>query len=409
MKKIHFIALISSFLFAGLSYSADSVNIETGNYPIFSSQKEQLLHKNSMDMFENARLGMFIHWLPWAPMNGWGMYYNNIPLDQYKKLVRSCKGEQFDAKAIVDLAKKAGMKYITFVAKHHDGFCLWDSKYSDFTSVKYPMRRDIVGEMSKACEAAGMPLIIYYSLGLDWGHPDFITRAQYINARPNTPDANKSAQNWKQKNFERYRKFCKDQLAELNRKYKISGFWFDPLGGVLANPELFDMDDFYHHIRTINPSLLILNKTGITGTEDVVVGERELASIAMHYGTGDENSRKIRQLADIAWKKNRFKKAEIAVTAQGNWCWGSEQDRCLPADRLYGMLKKAADNNANLLLNFGPRKNGSIPDDVVREFTALGKMIQEKGYPELNKLTWKEKRLGKGEVLDGRESLKTAR
>ncbi len=376
---------------------------------LFASPQEAQIHQRALQRYADARLGMFIHWQPWDPGSLWRMYAQNIPFKDYKKLVRQCKGDKFDAQAIVSLAKKSGMRYITFVAKHHDSFCFWDTKYSNFNSVNYPMKRDIVGELSKACEKADIPLFLYYSLGLDWTHPDFMTRKQYINARPNTPEANKSAAKWNEQDFERYRQFCKDQMAELNNNYKIAGFWFDPIGGVLANPKLFKMEDFYQFIRELNPELLIFFKTGITGTEDILVGERELASVAMHYGTHNEQSRRIRQLADETWMKNRFKKAEIAVTSQGTWGWQSEKTHCLPAEKLYQMLEKAANNNANLLLNFGPKLDGSIPEDVQREFTRLGQMIQDKGYPQLNEKNWKQKRLTHGEVLDSHETFKTAR
>lgn len=408
-KRICLLGLAPLIGLALPAFSAAEPETSSSSAALFPAPGARASHDAAMARYEQGRLGMFIHWGPWSPGDMWGMYRQNIPLKQYEQRVRQYRAERFDAKAIVALARAAGMKYITFVAKHHDGFCLWDTAYSPFNSMKYPMRRDLVGELSRACEEAGMPLILYYSLGLDWTHPDFMTRKQYTFARPNTPDANDSAKKWKPAHFERYRKFCKDQLAELNRKYHIAGFWFDPLGGILANPELFDTEDIYRHIRRLNPSLLIFNKTGVTGTEDIVVGERELASIAMHYGTGDENSRRIRALADAAWKKNRFKKAEIAVTSQGTWAWVSENSKCLPADRLYAMLEKAAGNNANLLLNFGPKKDGSIPEDVDREFRALGQRIRKDGYPPLNTASWKEKRLGKGEVLDDREGQKTAR
>lgn len=372
------------------------------------TESEVAVHDAAMKRFSEARLGMFIHWGMWEGGSEWAMFYGNVPFSKYRKRADTFKGEKFDAKAVVALARASGMNYITFVAKHHDSFCLWDSAYSDFTSMKTAMRRDIVRELSDACKEAKMPLFIYYSLGLDWVHPDFLTRKQYLYARPKTAEAEASAAVWTPEKFQNYRKFCIDQLNELKTKYEIAGFWFDPLGAELANAELFDVQGVYDSIRKGRPDLLILNKTGITGTEDVVVGERELASIAMHYGTKDEQSRRIRELADAAWKTNRFKKAEIAVTAQGTWGW-SKGSKSLPAEKMYGMLVKAAGNNANLLLNIGPLPDGSVPADVDRELRRLGDLIRNDGYPPLNTTTWKEKRLGKGEVLDTDEKQHTAR
>lgn len=374
----------------------------------YTSEQAKSTHDAAMARYEKARMGMFVHWVQWGLDDAWGMLYRNIPESQYRERVRAFKGDKFNAKAIVRLAQDSGMNYITFVAKHHDSFCLWDSAYTTFDSQDYPMHRDFVKELSDACHAAKMPLFIYYSLGLDWTHPDFLTRQQYLYARPNTEEANATAKDWTPERFQNYRRFCMNQLEELATKYDIAGFWFDPLGAELANPQLFNCEEIYAHIRKINPGLLIFNKTGITGSEDVVVGERELASIAMHYNGKDAQSQRIRELADEAWKKNRFKKAEIAVTSQGTWCW-APGNTCLPADKLYGMLQKAANNNANLLLNFGPLPDGSIPDDVSREFRGLGEHIKKDGYPKLNTATWKDLRLGKGETLDTNEARKTAR
>lgn len=370
-------------------------------------------HIDSMDRFEKARLGIFIHWVQWGLSEGkddaWGMFYKNHPESKYKEAAHTFKGEKFDAKVIVDLARASGANYITFVAKHHDGFCLWNSAYTDFDSMDYPAKRDFVKELADACHAAKMPLFIYYSLGLDWTHPDFLTRKQYLFARPNTPEANATAANWTPERFENYRAFCKNQLTELATKYgDIAGFWFDPLGAELANADLYNIEDIYAHIRKTKPGMLILNKTGITGTEDVIVGERELASIAIHYGGKDEQSQRIRTLAEEAWDKNRFKKAEIAVTSQGTWCW-TPKSKCLPADKMYAMLEKASKNNANLLLNFGPMPDGTIPEDVNREFRSLGEKIKRDGYPALNTTTWKELRMKPGEKLDTNEERKTAR
>ncbi len=298
--------------------------------------------------------------------------------------------------------------YITFVAKHHDGFCLWDSKATAFDSMDYPAHRDFLKELAAACAEAKMPLFIYYSFGIDWTHPDYLPRRLYVNARPNSADGRAMDAVWTPEHFERYRQFCFAQLTELCSNYgPVAGFWFDPLGGVLANSELFKTEEIYAHIRRLQPQALILNKTGITGSEDVVVGERELSSISHHYPGKSPEIQRIRQLADAAWEKNRFKKAEIAVTSQGTWCW-TPKSPCVPAPAMFKMLQGAARHNANLLLNMGLKPDGAIAPDVEREFSALGELIRKDGYPPLNRDTWRQLR-GGGEALDKNEAVKTAR
>ena len=351
----------------------------------YSDTYIQSPRKATLSWFNQARLGMFIHWGVWGKYHSaWAMYNRKIPLEQYQKDAREVDASGFNALEIVKLAEESGMHYITFVAKHHDGFCLWDSKFTEWDSMDYPMHRDFVAELAKVCHERNMPLYIYYSIGIDWTHPYFLPANLYNQGRPvyaQTPEYFKYS---KPEDFEIYREFCKNQLTELCTKYgPVAGFWFDPLGGVLTNSELFNIQEFYDLIHKYQPHALINFKTGATGTEDILVGERELKSISMHYPGNTPQDQLIRKLSDEAWNKNFEKKAEIAVTSQGTWEW-SPQNQCQDVDVLWKMLLGAAKNNANLLLNFGPKPDGSIPEDVSTNFRALGVRILKEGYPSLN-------------------------
>jgi alpha-L-fucosidase len=363
----------------------------------------------SLAWFEDARLGMFIHWGVWGKYHAaWAMYNKVIPLEQYQKDASEVDASGFNALEIVKLAEESGMRYITFVAKHHDGFCLWDTKATDWNSVNYPMHRDLVAELAKVCRERGMPLFLYYSIGIDWVHPYYLPKELYNVGRPAynpIPDYYKYS---KPEDFEKYRDFCKQQRTELCTQYgQVAGFWFDTLGGVLINSEMFQMQEFYDLIHQYQPQALINFKTGVTGTEDVLVGERELKSISMHYKKETVQDRKLCQMADEAWNRNFKKKAEIAVTSQGSWEW-NPNNSCQEVDGLWEMLAGAARNNANLLLNFGPKPDGSVPEDVATNFRKLGERIQKEGYPPLNKTTWLELRQ-KGSDIDKTEHVKTAR
>jgi len=359
--------------------------------------------------FEDARLGMFIHWGVWGKYHAaWAMFNNRIPLEEYQATAKKVDASGFNASEIVKLAEESGMRYITFVAKHHDGFCLWDSQYTGFDSRDYPMNRDFLAELAKVCQQRGMPLYIYYSLGIDWTHPYFIPRELYRSARPDYAEMPEYFKYRKPQDFENYREFCKNQLTELCTKYgSVAGFWFDPLGGILANNELFKVQEFYDLIHHYQPHALIHFKTGITGTEDILVGERELKSISMHYPGNSEQDKMIRELSDKAWSRNMTKKAEIAVTSQKSWEW-SPNNQCAEVEDLWKMVVGAADNNASLLLNFGPKPDGSIPEDIATNFRKLGERIRKEGYPPLNKATWLESRQ-KGAEVDKTEQDKTAR
>lgn len=408
MKIKSFIAgsVLSLATLATLDAKEVAKNTEVPYYlKNYESIYKESPRKAALAWFDDARMGMFIHWGVWGKYHGeWSMYHKLIPLETYRQTAREVDASKFDANEIVKLAKASGMRYITFVAKHHDGFSLWDSKSTDWDSMDYPMKRDFVRELAKACREQEIPLMIYYSIGIDWQHPYTMPTNLYKQARPHykvMPDYFKYQ---KSEDFENYREFCKQQLIELCTQYgPIAGFWFDTLGSVLANQELFKMQEFYDLIHQYQPQALIHFKTGATGTEDILVGERELRSISNFY----KDTPSIAKSADDAWQKNFSKKAEIAATSHSGWAW-SPKAKCQSADNLYKMLTLAADNNANLLLNFGPMPDGSIPDHVKTEFTALGKLIEEKGYPPLNKTTWIQKR-NKGVMVDNTEKEKTAR
>jgi alpha-L-fucosidase len=410
MKKNIIIVFILFFIF---SVGAVAKGKNANAIPYYLKNYADIYKKSpreaSLAWFEDARLGMFIHWGVWGKYHAaWAMFNNRIPLEEYQATAKKVDASDFDASEIVKMAEESGMHYITFVAKHHDGFCLWDSKYTDFDSRDYPMNRDFLAELANVCQKRGMPLYIYYSLGIDWTHPYFIPRELYRSARPDYTENSTYFKYRKPEDFENYREFCKNQLTELCTKYgPVAGFWFDPLGGILANNELFRVQEFYDLIHHYQPHALIHFKTGITGTEDILVGERELKSISMHYPGNSEQDKMIRELSDKAWTRNMTKKAEIAVTSQKNWEW-SPENKCADVEDLWKMLVGAADNNANLLLNFGPKPDGSIPEDVATNFRKLGERIRKDGYPPLNKTTWLESRQ-KGAELDKTEQVKTAR
>lgn len=399
--------LLPAFLAALLAGTASA------ELPYFLKDRAALYQKSpreaALAWFDDARLGMFVHWGVWGKHHAaWAMFGEKIPLVDYQKEARTVDASGFKAKELVKLARDGGMHYITFVAKHHDGFCLWDSKATDWDSMDYPMKRDFVRELADACRENGMPLFIYYSIGIDWTHPYYIPRELYTVGRPayaTTPGHYKYRE---PADFEKYRDFCKQQLTELSTGYgPIAGFWFDTLGGALAHPEMFKMQEFYDLIHRHQPHALILFKTGATGTEDVLVGERKLESIAAFYKGKSPQEQRIRKQAEDAWQKNFRKKAEIAVTSQGTWEWGPDQ-KCQSVDGLWKMLEGAADNNANLLLNFGPKPDGSIPEDVAAQFRLLGERIKQRGYPPLNRDTYLDLRQ-KGKDVDATEKEKTAR
>ena len=170
--------------------------------------------------FQDMKFGMFIHWGASSVLGHgeWVMNQRNIKVQQYSKLINFFNPQSFDAKKWVDIAKGAGMKYITFITRHHDGFSNWDTKQSDWKITNTPYGKDVLKQLSDECHKQGIKLVCYYSL-LDWYRNDY----QYETGRTGQGTGRTQKSNW-----ESYLKFMKAQLTELLTNYgEISGIWFD--------------------------------------------------------------------------------------------------------------------------------------------------------------------------------------
>ena len=170
----------------------------THNQPVpsFLQGYESLYATNprqaTIEWFKQTRYGLFLHYGLYS-VHGhgeWAMFHEKIPYTQYAKLMDKFTAENFDADVITDLALAADMQYITFTTRHHEGFSLFDTKQSDFNSVKAPCGRDLVGELAQACQRKEIGLFLYYSYAADWQHPYFYPRIFWEPAQPayNQPD-----------------------------------------------------------------------------------------------------------------------------------------------------------------------------------------------------------------------------
>jgi len=167
--------------------------------------------------WQEARFGMFVHWGPVSLAGteiGWSRG-DNISAEVYDGLYRRFNPTNFDARAWARLAKEAGMKYLVFTTKHHDGFCNWDTKQTDYNILQTPFGRDVVKELATACRAEGITFCAYHSI-CDWRHPDYPLGSP--GGRTEKP----------QPNMDRYNAYLKSQLAELLQNYGPLGIlWFD--------------------------------------------------------------------------------------------------------------------------------------------------------------------------------------
>lgn len=323
----------------------------------------------NLQWFKDARFGMFIHYGLYSQLGKgeWVQLRDTIPFDEYARLKDQFTASGFDAGFIVRLAKKAGMKYITITTKHHDGFCLFKTKETDFNSINSPARRDLIGEMAQACEKEGLGLFLYYSYAADWKHPYFYSReAGWDNARPAYNEEPAEYKYKKPEDFRKYVNYVHAQLKELLIQYPtVAGIWFDPVMGFYANPDVFPIEETYALIRKLSPHALISFKQGANGDEDFMAPERGgNAKVGEQY-----------PIARKVYELNKNKPKEVCNTMQphlsgfhGGSTWGYNKaidGHHLKVDDVKKLLDDARLNHYNLLLNIGPLPDGSVhPEDI---------------------------------------------
>ena len=186
MNRREFVQRLSLLGTAALSPSAHASDVGLKPVPrhLSNFRKSYLKNPNraSLEWFTHAEFGLFLHYGLFSLLEGfwkgehvrpaeWVQYRGLIPVKEYEKLARRFTAEHFDADHITDMALEAGMKYVNITSRHHDSFCLFESKYTDFSSVNSAAKRDLVGELAEQCQRKGLGLFLYYSHGRDWRHP----------------------------------------------------------------------------------------------------------------------------------------------------------------------------------------------------------------------------------------------
>ncbi len=332
------------------------------------------------EWFRQAKFGLFMHYGLYSLLGRgeWVMLRERIPLPEYVKLQNKFTAQNFDVDFITDLALDAGMKYINLTSRHHDGFCLFETKQHNYHSMAAPARRDLIGDLAEACRKKGLGLFLYYSYAADWWHPYFYAReAGWANARPAYEEPPAQYRWRRDEDFRIYVDYVHAQLRELLSRYgPIAGIWFDPIMGYYSRPDLFPMDETYALVRSLQPQVLISFKQGATGTEDFAAPERTGHSLADRL-----KDPKQKEIARRAWERNKDKHNEICDTLQPR-VWGYKKDddsQHLDADEVIKRLEAAWANDCNLLMNTGPLPDGSIHPDDVKTLREVGRRLRRSG------------------------------
>ena len=291
-----------------------------------------------MSWWRDARFGMFVHYGLYSirGMQEWSMVRENTPIEEYEKLANQFCPKEGAPREWAALAKAAGMKYMVFTTRHHEGFSLWDSKVNPYNSVNYGPHRDIVREYVDACREFGLG-VGFYSSVMDWHHPD----------------------GWTCMNDRDSRKRFLDYLYELNVELltnygKIDILWYD-MSYPMRTWEGWNAVEFNQKLRAIQPDIIINNRLKLE--ED--------------FGTPEESI--------VAGGKDW----EACMTFNG-MSWGYIDSAQALAysytpQQIVRMLYRTVNGGGNLLLNIGPTPDASIPKEVTEPLTKVGKWLEANG------------------------------
>ena len=347
MKK--YILVTAAIVLAAVSASAQDDYIPT---------KENI---EAREAFEDMRFGIFLHWGIYS-MFAQGEWYMNrgINAQEYAKVAGGFYPAAFDARAWVKAIKASGAKYICFTSRHHDGFSLFDTAYSDYDMIdSTPFKRDIVAELSQACDEEGLAFHLYYSL-IDW------TREDYPSGRTGLNTGRKGDA----LDYDAYRQFMKNQLSELLLNYdNVGAIWFDGEWDHDSDPTPFDwkLDDIYSHIHALKPSCLIGNNHHLTPHpgEDFQMFERDLPGENTTGWAADQTISKL--------------PLEMCQTMNGMWGYKVEDQNYKSVETLVRLIVRAAAKGSNLLLNIGPQPDGNLPATSLDRLKGIGEWMNVYG------------------------------
>lgn len=317
--------------------------------------------------FQDMKFGMFIHWGASSVLGSgeWVMNNRNIRVNEYNTLQRVFNPIDFDAKAWVATAKNAGMQYITFITRHHDGFSNWDTKLSSWKITNTPYGKDALKQLAEECRKEGIKLFLYYSL-LDWYRDDY----QYETGKTGKGTGRTQKSNWPS-----YINFMKGQLTELLTQYgEIAGIWFDGHWDQLDNDHdkslqskvNWHYDEIYTLIHQLQPQCLISNNHHLAPIpgEDFQAFEKDLpGKNTTGFGGAGISALPL----------------ETCETMNDAWGYNMTDRKFKSVPALIRYLVNAAGQNANFLLNVGPKPNGQIQSEFTDTLAMMGRWMQQYG------------------------------
>ncbi|MBI1368868.1 MAG: alpha-L-fucosidase [Planctomycetes bacterium] len=327
-------------------------------------------HATRMAWWREARFGMFVHWGVYAVPAGeydgrevkgpseWLMNNAPVPVGEYVKYASRFNPAKYDPAAWVAAAKAAGMKYIVITSKHHDGFCLWDSKVTDYDVVDAtPYGKDLLAPLAAECRKQGLHFGVYYSI-MDWHHPS---------QEPGGKNGQYSPTKMKDGKKPEYVAYMKAQLKELTDELSPEVFWFDG-----EWPDWWteaDGRDLYDYLLSLNPNVIVNNRVGKgrKGMEGLSKSDQQYAG---DFGTPEQRIPP-QGLPGVDW--------ESCMTMNNSWGYKKTDHQFKSAPDLIRNLIDIASKGGNYLLNVGPTAEGEIPAESLDRLAAIGQWMTING------------------------------
>ena len=311
--------------------------------------------------FVHDRFGMFIHWglysLP--ARHEWVRHYEKIPTEVYDATYfPRFDPDLYDPEAWAAACAEAGMKYFVITAKHHEGFCLWDSKHTDYKAPNTPAKRDLLRPMIEAFRKRGIKVGLYYSL-IDWHHPDFVLD-QHIGPYREAADRAKLNEGRVQA---RYAAYMRDQVRELLTQFgQIDVLWFDfsypkPDGSGKGRAD-WESEKLYAMVRELMPKVIIDDRLDLPGGWDIKTPE---------------------QFNPRGWVRHEGKRVvwEACQTFSGSWGYHRDESTWRSVDELVRTLVDMVSKGGNLLMNVGPTSRGEIDDRALERLRGMGRWMRQ--------------------------------
>ncbi|PLS04889.1 alpha-L-fucosidase [Neobacillus cucumis] len=319
--------------------------------------------------FMDARFGMFIHWGLYAiPARGeWVRSVERIHKDEYQKFFDEFNPVHYEPREWAKAAKEAGMKYAVLTAKHHDGFCLFDSQLTDYKSTQTKAGRDLVREFLDAFRAEGLKVGLYYSL-LDWYHDDY---PAYGDAHHPMRDNEKYKGRYH--HFNNYLEYMHGQVRELLTNYgKIDILWFDFSYGNMSG-ETWKATQLIEMVRSLQPHIIIDNRLDANGEQGGSIKSGHQKPYSGDFASPEQiipPEGIVDTLGNpIPW--------EACITLNNNWGYCSRDKTYKSPKVVIRKLVECVSKNGNLLLNVGPNAKGEIPKESLEILSEVGEWMKQ--------------------------------